>query len=178
MTAPIAPRDSSFHMKWKRSWPGVPNRYSTISGVSVIRPKSIATVVVVLPVVFDRSSTPVDADVIVASDRNGSISLIELTNVDLPAPKPPATTILTGILVIAGESADRSEIADTVEHPFQEACVVLLPVCLRLQGAVGDQVGDQHLGDPDRHVQAGGDLDQCHRRAHHVDQVDRLPPVT
>ena len=32
-------------MKSKRSWPGVPNRYSTSSRSMVMRPKSIATVV-------------------------------------------------------------------------------------------------------------------------------------
>ena len=95
--APIAPRDSSFHMKWKRSWPGVPNRYRTISDVSDTRPKSMATVVVCFVDNCERSSCPDDAVVIVASDRSGSISEIVLTNVDLPTPKPPATTILTGI---------------------------------------------------------------------------------
>jgi hypothetical protein len=29
ITAPIAPTDRSSHMNQNRSWPGVPNRYST-----------------------------------------------------------------------------------------------------------------------------------------------------
>src|SRR5690606_39433021 len=39
-TAPSAPAASSFHMNQNRSWPGVPNRYSTSSELMVIRPRS------------------------------------------------------------------------------------------------------------------------------------------
>src|SRR5919198_626796 len=64
---------------------------------TVIRPKSIATVVVVLPRTPDRSSIPSDSAVITASVVSGVISETEPTNVVLPTPKPPAITILTGI---------------------------------------------------------------------------------
>ena len=65
-----------------------------------------------------------------------------MTNVDLPTPKPPATTILTGIL--PGDAVG-SEVADTVEHPFQETSVGL---CgdgrVEHDGTVFDEIGDQH----------------------------------
>ncbi len=47
-TAPSAPSNSPFHRNQKRSWPGVPKRYSTSCSVMLMRPKSIATVVAVL----------------------------------------------------------------------------------------------------------------------------------
>src|SRR5499425_3566152 len=92
----------SSHMNQNRCWPGVPNRYSTRPASSVTRPKSIATVVVVLSGVWDRSSTPSLTDVITASVVSGVISDTDPTNVVLPTPNPPATTILTD--VIAGAS--------------------------------------------------------------------------
>src|SRR5690349_21393948 len=51
-------------MNQNRCCPGVPNRYRIRLSSSVTRPKSIATVVVVLSGVCDRSSTPLDAAVI------------------------------------------------------------------------------------------------------------------
>ncbi|ALG12724.1 hypothetical protein AOZ06_42965 [Kibdelosporangium phytohabitans] len=63
------------------------------------RPKSIATVVVDLSGVASRSSRPALASVITASVVNGMISETEPTNVVLPAPKPPATTIFTDVMV-------------------------------------------------------------------------------
>src|SRR5690606_20879521 len=113
----------------KRGWPGVPNRYSTRSVPSEMRPKSIATVVDVLPVAFDRSSIPSLCEVIAASVVSGEISEIEPTKVVFPTPKPPATTILTGI----GASADvvgwagASECLKAIEHPFQESEVGTVP---------------------------------------------------
>jgi hypothetical protein len=71
-------------------------------GVSAMRPKSIATVVVCLVPICAEVVDVAEAVVIIASDRSGSISEIVFTKVDLPTPKPPATTILTGILVGAG----------------------------------------------------------------------------
>src|SRR5262250_3551014 len=92
----------SSHMNQNRCWPGVPNRYKISPASSVTRPKSIATVVVVLSGVCDRSSRPSLADVITASVVSGVISDTDPTNVVLPTPNPPATTILTD--VIAGAS--------------------------------------------------------------------------
>ena len=63
----------------------------------VIRPKSIATVVVVLPGTALTSSTPTDAVVMAASVVSGGISEMARTIVVLPTPKPPAMTIFRGM---------------------------------------------------------------------------------
>ena len=89
----MAPRTRSSHMNQNRRWPGVPNRYSTRSSSRVMRPKSIATVVVFFIGVASRPSTPSDALVTNASVRSGMISDTAPTNVVLPAPKPPEMTI-------------------------------------------------------------------------------------
>src|ERR1039457_3320653 len=93
-TAPRAPMASSSHMNQNRCWPGVPKRYSTRSRRRLIRPKSIATVVVVFasaPAV--RSMRKLAAE-IVSSVRSGLISLTAPTSVVLPTPNPPASKIL------------------------------------------------------------------------------------
>ena len=59
----------------------------------MIRPKSIATVVVCLFGVASSMSTPTEASVTIASVRSGMISETAPTNVVLPAPNPPAMTI-------------------------------------------------------------------------------------
>jgi hypothetical protein len=61
-----------------------------------MRPKSIATVVVVLPG-GAFSSTPSLADVMMASVVNGVISETEPTSVVFPTPKPPAITIFADV---------------------------------------------------------------------------------
>src|ERR671910_498273 len=106
-TAPSAPRQMSSHMKPKRSWPGVPNRYITSVSSTVMRPKSMATVVVVLPWMWRVSSMPVDALVIAASVRSGSISEIAPTKVVLPTPKPPAMTNLTDVVHVQQAGGDQ-----------------------------------------------------------------------
>ena len=83
-------------MNQKRSCPGVPNRYSTRSSIE-IRPKSIATVVVVLPGTALTSSRPTDAVVRASSVTRGGISDSACTIVVLPTPNPPAITILSGM---------------------------------------------------------------------------------
>src|SRR4051812_1355030 len=93
---PSAPSTMSSHMKPKRSCPGVPNRYSFRVGSTVMQPKSIATVVVVLRGVWLRSSTPAATSVMAASVVSGSISEMAPTAVVLPTPKPPAITSFTG----------------------------------------------------------------------------------
>src|SRR3954467_4520535 len=102
-------------MNQKRFWPGVPNRYSTMSSARVIRPKSMATVVVDFEGVLARSSTPWDSLVTRASVRRGTISDTEPTRVVLPTPKPPALTIFV-------DAAARRplESTESTEGPFQE----------------------------------------------------------
>ncbi len=81
-------------MNRKRSWPGVPNRYSHRLPGSEMRPKSMATVVVVLrSVTPPASSTPTECSVIAASVDSGSMSEIDPMKVVLPTANPPATTI-------------------------------------------------------------------------------------
>src|SRR3954453_7904803 len=63
---------------------------------SVMRPKSMATVVVVLPGTALASSTPMERAVMGASVVSGVISEMASTKVVLPAAKPPATTIFRG----------------------------------------------------------------------------------
>src|SRR5580658_7167620 len=120
----MAPRARSSHMNQKRSCPGVPNRYRTSSASRVMRPKSIATVVVVLPVTRRASSTSTPADVMAPSVTRGVISDTAPTNVVLPTPKPPATTILTGTGRRGATAADRScwmsDGAETMENPLEQ----------------------------------------------------------
>src|SRR5437764_15393422 len=127
-TAPSAPRISSSHMNQNRVWPGVPNRYRMSSSPMVIRPKSMATVVVALPGTFDGSSMPTPAAVITASVVNGVISETAPTSVVLPTPNPPATTIFADLMV-DGPPPVPSKLAESTEHPFQQVHAVPGP-CL------------------------------------------------
>ena len=65
-----------------------------MSSSRVMRPKSMATVVVDFAGVASRPSTPSEALVTIASVRSGMISDTAPTNVVFPAPNPPAMTIL------------------------------------------------------------------------------------
>ncbi len=96
-------------MNQKRSWPGVPKRYSTWLLSSVMRPKSMATVVVVLDSTPSRLSVAALTEVSSSSVLSGSISLTAPTRVVLPTPKPPATRILTAV---GKESAGKGSAAE------------------------------------------------------------------
>src|ERR1051326_7417018 len=129
------------------------------------RPKSIATVVVDLFGVAARSSTPVLASVSTASVVSGAISDTDPTNVVLPTPNPPATTIFAEI--VAGplatepgvfwwspigaprpaaarcESA-RSESTESTQNPFHET---------ELRHLAGAGRGAMHHDEPNvRHI--------------------------
>ena len=87
-TYPAIPTESIGHMKLKRSCPGVPNSVTTLSPRSPARrtvPWSIATVVCSL-------RRDVSSDTPRSAPTASSHSVV--TNVVLPAPKGPATTIL------------------------------------------------------------------------------------
>ncbi|GAA2103736.1 hypothetical protein GCM10009780_54670 [Actinomadura alba] len=90
------------------------------------RPKSIATVVVVLSGTAERSSIPALAAVMTASVVSGMISETDPTNVVLPTPKPPPTMIFTEVIALLGPRAIGSEFAKSTENPFQQAHVGLL----------------------------------------------------
>ena len=84
-------------MNQKRSCPGVPNRYSTWRSSRVIRPKSMATVVVVLSSMPSRLSVAAPTWVSSSSVLSGSISLTAPTKVVLPTPNPPAIRIFSAV---------------------------------------------------------------------------------
>src|SRR5215212_726877 len=134
-------------MNQNRCWPGVPNRYRIRSRSRLIRPKSIATVVVVFCGRPARSSTCEPAEVMTASVVSGTISDTEPTSVVLPAPNPPAMTILTEVSFAAAPGAPRSEVAESTEHLLEEgevgAVVVGAGVVHHHQALVGE-VADEH----------------------------------
>jgi hypothetical protein len=98
-TAPIAPRTRSSHEP-ETVLAGRAEQVEDQVSSSDTRPKSIATVVVTLFGVADRSSCPTLAAVITASVVSGMISDTDPTKVVLPTPKPPATTILAEIAAV------------------------------------------------------------------------------
>lgn len=101
-SAPSAPYAMSSHRARNRSCPGVPNRYSTIPPGRLIRPKSIATVVVDFSRTPSRSSTGTDASLSRSSVCSGRISDTESMRVVLPTPKGPAIRILTNSRAVSG----------------------------------------------------------------------------
>src|SRR5699024_11482699 len=96
--------------------------YGTWSDSSETRTNSIATVVVYLFGVPERSSTDTLASVIDASVVMGLISDTPPTSVVLPTPKPPATTILAEDVGPAATDvfASESNSPKATEHPFHE----------------------------------------------------------
>src|SRR5690242_19469413 len=109
----------SAHMNPKRSWPGVPKRYSLSSGSRVMHPKSRATVVRVFSGTFSLMSTRAAAEVISAAVVSGLSSEMAPTAVVLPTPNPPAMTIFTGV----GGRRPRTNLPDgceSTDHPFHE----------------------------------------------------------
>src|SRR3954447_24273009 len=114
----------------------------------LIRPKSNATVVVVLRSTPAVSSTPCPACVITSSVLSGRISLTERTRVVLPTPKPPTTTIFRPLSAEAPNGVRASEIAESNEHLLQE--VGFGYGCrARVAGADAarrEEVGEQDLG--------------------------------
>src|SRR6185295_3653358 len=123
-----------------------------------MRPKSMATVVVVLSPVWVRSSMPAEADVMTASVRSGLISETAPTNVVLPTPKPPATTIFAEVVERA---APPLELAKSTEHPFEQCHIWLAAGGLVAAGLVdGDKSGLRQVGDEDS-GNAEGDGEEC-----------------
>src|SRR5687768_11916958 len=173
--APRAPRQMSSHMKPKRSCPGVPNRYMTSVSSTVMRPKSMATVVVVLAPMWRVSSMPVEALVMAASVRSGSISEIAPTNVVLPTPNPPAMTNLTDVMRVAALSAvdctarnlvwvvvrsgRGSDGPDAFDHLGEHRQLDLDRVgVVHVEQPGGDEVVGEDHDHADHQVQVGGDL--------------------
>src|SRR5689334_13046428 len=158
-TAPSAPSASSSQRNQKRSWPGVPKRYSTISPLMLIRPKSMATVVVVLRSTPVRSSTSTPTLVRTSSVCRGWISLTAPTRVVLPTPKPPAIRILTAVGCC-------SEGSEAIDNRLEDAFVG----SPRAVGFVDrdepllQEVVEEHPHDPDREVEVAGQFRDGDRR--------------
>src|SRR3954454_20044965 len=183
-------------MKWNRSCPGVPNRYSHRSPGSAMRPKSIATVVAVLrSVTPPASSTPTLCSVIAASVRSGSMSEMAPMNVVLPTAKPPATTILTvtgetGVATGAPNGADgaccacgaaTSERGNAIENTLQDL-ELSRGGRLRLRGSgmnehepVVGEVADEDADDPEGQVEVGRELG--HRLDRRRGQLEDASPL-
>src|SRR5690606_30204155 len=144
---------------------------------SVMRPKSMATVVVVLSPVWVRSSMPADADVMTASVRSGLISETAPTNVVLPTPKPPATTIFAEVVERLSETAPPLELAKSTEHPFEQCHVRGAGRLVATRLMHGDEsrlreVRHQDPGHAQRHVEQCGDLgDRLHLTAQMADAL-------
>jgi hypothetical protein len=77
--------------------------------------------VVLLSGTWDRSSTSVLATVIMASVVSGVISDTEPTNVVLPTPNPPATTIFTEVIA-GGVPCGRAtlDLTESTKYPFEQ----------------------------------------------------------
>src|SRR3954447_5998074 len=90
----------------------------------VIRPKSIVTVVVVLPSTPPVSSAP-STPVRTSSVCSGRISLTEPTIVVLPAPKPPAIRILSAT-GMRDDAPLRSERTESIDNRLEYVDVVRL----------------------------------------------------
>src|SRR5882757_131233 len=123
-----------------------------------MRPKSMATVVVVLFSTPATSSWLTPALVRASSVRSGRTSLIALTSVVLPTPKPPATRILN---VASGPSGPGSESPEPMQHlPQQLGAGLLAGRAARqdLDPALLDEVGEQHPDHADRQSGVGGDI--------------------
>src|SRR3954465_3248343 len=130
----------------------------------LIRPKSIATVVVVLPGTCRLSSTPTPAEVMIASVVSGVISETDPPSVVLPTPKPPAMTIFADVTRPAAGRRDMSEPAKSTQHPFQQfrahriGLVVQRCRLVHRDQAIGGHVGDDHSSHAERQLHACGDF--------------------
>src|SRR5260221_11866866 len=123
----------------------------------VMRPKSIATVVVVLCSTPSVRSTYAPGALRSSSVRSGRISVTELTRVVLPAPKPPAIRIF--IATGADGEASRSKSAKAIRHLPQELRV-RQPCRHRMMNR--DEPAQSHFGEQDpahaeRRIQSGGE---------------------
>src|SRR3954470_19757068 len=90
----------------------------------VMRPKSMATVVVTLWSTPSVSSTDCPASLSSSSVRSGRISLTAPTRVVLPAPNPPATRIFKASLGPSWtDENSMSESLEVIEHLLEQSLV-------------------------------------------------------
>src|SRR5689334_21590104 len=138
----------------------------------------MATVVVVLSWTWLRSSIPADADVITASVRSGLISDTAPTNVVLPTPKPPATTILAEVVdhtdcaPYAGCGCD-VELPKSTEHPLKQCHIRLAARLAAARLVDGDHTGLGEVGHEDPgHAERDGE--QCGDLGHRLDLARQM----
>src|SRR5260370_8173641 len=137
-----------------------------MSSSMLMRPKSIATVVVVLRSTPVSRSMPLLASVSSASVCSGRISVTAQTMVVWPAPKPPAIRILIETGVLAGLSAI-SESAKPIGDPPEELRIRQLR--WRYRPVNHDEASYQKVSEndpdhPDGQLKAGPEI--CYRRLH------------
>src|SRR5215207_9051258 len=141
------------------------------------RPKSIATVVVVLFGVWDRSSTPALASVMTASVVSGSISETAPTSVVLPTPKPPAMTIFADVVAaLESTQAVGLEVSKSIQHPLHQGEIRSIGWGVALvhpHESLLRHVTHQHPRHAERHPQVGGDL--RYRACPPAEVADELP---
>src|SRR3954447_22320087 len=149
-----------------------------------MRPKSIATVVLVFRSVWPpASSMPTECSVIAASVDSGSMSEIEPMNVVLPTAKPPATTILTVVgaasVPVGGEAT--SERGNAIENTLQNAergrgvvCRVVVRGAVHARQPLVDEVADDDAHDAHRQADMGGELGDRHVLA--AGELEDPPP--
>src|SRR3954471_14767543 len=165
-TTPRVPENSRSQRNQNRSCPGAPNRYSTISSFSVMRPKSKATVVVVLVSTPPASSIPTPAWVMISSVLSGRISLTARTRVVFPTPNPPTTTIFKALLAVLRRGARTiwSELFESNEHLLQDGRIGQpgrgggRGRVARGDAAGVEEVTKKDLDDTDGKPEFGGDL--------------------
>src|SRR6476661_7874393 len=120
-----------------------------------MRPKSIATVVVVLSGTSPGSSTPTEAVVISCSVSRGGISDRERTSVVFPTPNPPAINTLSGMRSV--ESACTKTLQEPLEDFGGETAVGSGGLRRQMDDEVlrVHQIAHQHAGDPDGNAEEG-----------------------
>src|SRR5262245_41292000 len=129
-----------------------------------MRPKSMATVVVVFPGTWRVSSTPTPADVMIASVVSGVISETEPTSVVFPTPNPPAMTIFADVTRPPVGRCDMSEPAKSTQHPLQQfsahRIIRVVQGCglVHRDKTVGGHVGDEDPGHSERQLHPCCDL--------------------
>src|SRR6516165_4399723 len=130
--------------------------YITRVSSTVMRPKSIATVVVTFDCTLLASSTPLDSVVIAASVVSGGISETADTKVVFPTPNPPATTSLTDVTCREARRPRSacSECPYTFDHPRQGRQLQLDRVAIGgLEATRLDEIADEHHRYPEGHRQ-------------------------
>ena len=83
-----------------------------------------------------------------ASVVSGVISETDPTNVVLPTPNPPATTILTEVIAVSDTSPGATlELAKSTENPFKQ--VEIRPPLRVIDLVHPNEPFDRHIGDQD-----------------------------